>query len=423
MRKTFPLTGWDSLQLLTKRFSDQQVRAVVEFEGRLDETRLAEAIRSAVLAEPILACRVSRRFFHPRWTPVRGSDAGALLRIFVETDPEPAIRQLLIEDLDPWRGPIVRFGLVRSERDTLVINLDHTAGDAASVRSLAQLVAAFYSRPGRAAVADAAAYFGKRSFRDLLRLVPPGHTTRKPAAPPADSPPNWRFPWQPRAAGSAKRIELRFLPPARTETIVAFAAKRSAWLNDVFLAAYFRALARLLGEDRGVRALTIPVDLRKYLPARERPRVANFSASFIMTLRNGLGDSLDDTLGLVRAAMAAEKQGLPGLDQAAALSALADRIPYRILENRLAKGKAPISLPPPWFIALGVLRPESFAFGPVPAGNAFVLPSNTPAGGIFQLSASCFAQRTTLAVSFSGDETNDRVVKRFLDFYEAELPM
>ena len=45
-----------------------------------------------------------------------------------------------------------------------------------------------------------------------------------------------------------------------------------------------------------------------------------------------------------------------------------------------------------------------------------------PGGGIFQLSASCFAQRTTLAVSFSGDETNDRVVKRFLDFYEAELP-
>ncbi len=57
MRKTFPLTGWDSLQLLTKRFSDQQVRTVVEFEGRLDETRLAEAIRSAVLAEPILARR------------------------------------------------------------------------------------------------------------------------------------------------------------------------------------------------------------------------------------------------------------------------------------------------------------------------------------------------------------------------------
>ena len=422
MRKTFPLTGWDSLQLLTKRFSDQQVRTVVEFEGRLDETRLAEAIRSAVLAEPILARRVSRRFFHPRWTPVRGFDAGALLRIFVESDPEAAVRRLLAEDLDPWQGPIVRFGLVRSERDTLVVNLDHTAGDAASVRSLTQFVAKLYGHPERTSGPAAAAYFGKRSFRDLLRLVPPSPKAARPTPPPADSPPNWRFPWQPRAAESAKRIELRFLPPDRTDAVVAFAAKRSAWLNDVFLAAYFRALARLVGEAPGIPALTIPVDLRKYLPVRERPRIANFSATFVMTLRHGLGGSLDETLGLVRAAMATEKQGLPGLDQAAALSALAGRVPYRIIESRMAKGRAPISLPPPWFIALGVLRPETFAFGPVPAANAYVLPSVGSAGGIFQLSASCFAQRTTLAVCFSGDEANDQVVRRFLDLYEAELP-
>lgn len=422
MRKNFPLTGWDSLQLLTKLFSDQQVRAVVELNGRLDETRLAEAIGSAVLAEPVLAARVRRRFFHPVWTPVPGFDAGSLLRVFVETDPGPAILRLLAEDLDPLQGPVVRFGLVRSGRDTLVVNLDHTAGDAASVRSLAQLVASLYSHPERARRPAAPEYYQKRGFGALLRLMPPRHRAAKPAAPAASPPPNWRFPWRPGVAEAAKRIELRRLASDKTEALMAFAAKRSVWLNDVFLAAYFRALARLVGEGPGVPALTIPVDLRKYLAVRERPRIANFSASFTMTIAHDLGNSLDETLGFVRAAMANEKQGLPGLDQAAALSGLAERVPYRILENRLARGKAPISLPPPWFIALGVLRPESFAFGPIPARDAYVLPSVTRPGGIFQLSASCFASHTTLAVCFSGDDANDEIVNRFLTFYEAELP-
>jgi hypothetical protein len=31
--KSFRLTAWDCLQILTKKFSDQQVRMVVEFDG------------------------------------------------------------------------------------------------------------------------------------------------------------------------------------------------------------------------------------------------------------------------------------------------------------------------------------------------------------------------------------------------------
>jgi hypothetical protein len=40
------VTAWDRLQILAKRFSDQQVRMVVELDGRLDESRLVEAARA-----------------------------------------------------------------------------------------------------------------------------------------------------------------------------------------------------------------------------------------------------------------------------------------------------------------------------------------------------------------------------------------
>jgi NRPS condensation-like uncharacterized protein len=422
MPRSHRLTGWDSLQILTKLFSDQQVRAVVEFEGRLDEARLAGAIRTAVAVEPVLGCRVQRRFWHPRWKPLRSFDADALLKVVESYDTDTAVRQLLIEDLDPWRGPIFRISLVRGDSDTLVVNLDHTAGDAASVRLLTQLLASSYSRPAPATPAPARPYYDRRGFQSLLGLLPGGRRSGKPVAPSAGPRPPWRFPWRPAAAPGEKRIEMRRLSPERTATVLAYAGQKGAWLNDVLLAAYFRALARLIGPSEAVPALTIPVDLRKYLPAGDRPRIANFSASFTMALKEGIGDSLDDTLERVRAASAETKRGLPGLDQAASLSALADRVPFRIIEWRLAHGKAPISLPPPWFIALGVLRPESFAFGPVRVKRAYVLPSITRAGGVFQLSASCFASSLTLAVCFSGDEVNAGSVKRFLELYLTELP-
>jgi NRPS condensation-like uncharacterized protein len=422
MPRTPRLTGWDCLQLLTKKFSDQQVRMVVECDGRLDESRLAAAVRAAVEVEPILACRVQDRFFRPRWRPIPGFKAGMLMRTVNAADPGAEIVRLLGEDLDPFSGPLVRFSVVRGERDALVVNLDHTAGDAASVRALTYLLATLYNDPKRVSPARPDAHFAKRGFRSLQPLMAQSGGAKGRPGPPPPGEPGWRFPWREGVAEFRKRFLIRRLSPEKSAAIQDFCAARQGWLNDVFLAAYFRALARLVGGGQGARRLTVPVDLRAYLPARERPRIANFSASFEVALDQGLGGSLEETFGLVRAATTKEKQGRPGLGQAAFLTALADRVPYGIIRRRFETGKVRMTLPPPWFIALGVLRPESLAFGPVPARHAYSLQSVGRAGAVFQLSASLFAGSITLAVCFAGDDANEEVVTRFLDLYEIELP-
>ncbi len=422
MPRSYRLTAWDCLQILTKKFSDQQVRMVVELDGRLDESRLAAAVRGAVEAEPILTCRVQDRFFHPRWKPISRFNPDALLRIIPAADTAEEINRLLVEDLDPWQGPIAQIGLVRAERDTLVVNLDHTAGDAASVRSLTYLLSTLYNHPGRIQAPDRGAYFAKRGFRSLEPLMPHSDAKKGRATPPVAAAPSWRYPWQEGVTEFRKRLLVRRLAPARAEAVRNFAASRKSWLNDVFLAAYFRALDRLMGKDAGVPRLTVPVDMRSYLSARDRPRIGNFSASFELALDHGLGGSFEETLGLVRAATEKEKQGRPGLGQAAALSSLADRVPFRIMQSRFKRGKVRMTFPPPWFIALGVLRPESLSFGTVAARYAHSLQSVGRAGAVFQLSASLFAESITLAVCFAGDDANEEVVNRFLDSYEAELP-
>jgi NRPS condensation-like uncharacterized protein len=416
------LTAWDALQLLTKRFSDQQVRMVVELDGRLDDARLAEAVRVVVEAEPVLACRVRERFFRPVWTRIPDLDPQSLIRIVAGANPGDEILRLIVEDLDPRQGPVLKVGLVRGERDALVVNLDHTAGDAASVRSLAYLLASAYSHPERFSAPDRRAYFAKRRFQSLWPLLPETGRGRRPPMPPPPARPSWRFPWGNDAADVRKRLLIRRLEPTRAEAVRQFAASRGAWLNDVFLAAYFRVLAALVGEGTGVARLTVPVDMRSYLPARERPRIANFSASFEAALEDGVGRSFEETLGLVRAATEKERNGRPGLGQAAALSALADRVPYRLIKYRFDKGRVGMTLPPPWFIALGVLRPESLSFGSVAARHAHSLQSFGRAGLVFQLSVSSFRESFTLAVCFVGSGGQEEVVTRFLDAFETELP-
>ena len=283
---------------------------VVELDGRLDESRLVEAIGAVIEAEPVLACRVQDRFFRPRWVPGADRDAASLLRVIPSADPPGAIRRLLLEALDPWRGPVVRFALVRGERDAVVVNLDHSAGDAASVRALTYLLASLYGRPRPVPPADRAAYFAKRTFGSLRPLMPRTGGLMKLLRPPPPAEPSWRFPWRRGVTDYTKKILVRRLSPPKAAAVRTYAATRNAWLNDVFLAAYFRALAHLVGIDAGVPRLTVPVDLRAYLSAAERPRIANFSASFEPELRDGLGGSLDETLALVRAATEREKQGL-----------------------------------------------------------------------------------------------------------------
>jgi len=429
MPKSHRLTAWDALQLLTKLFSDQQVRMVVELDGRLDVARLADAIRAVFAAEPILGFHIQERFFRPRWKPLARLDAASVLRIVPAADPEAEIRKLVLEDLDPLRGPIVRFSVVRGERDAVVVNLDHTAGDAASVRGLAYLLAAAYGKPERIEPAEPAEYFGRREFTALEPLMP-SMKGKKLRDNPMPAQPPWQFPWggEPNAgANIRKRLCLRRVEAARAGAIRKFAADRGAWLNDVFLAAYFRALARLLAEtagggEHGAPRFTVPADLRSYLAARERPRIANFSSTFEAAPEGGLGGSFDETLARVRASTEKAKNGKPGLGSAAFMSAMVDRYPFRLIERRMDWGKIRSTVLPPWFIALGVLRPESLAFGPVAARAAYSLQSFGRAGNVFQLSASTFAETMTFAVCAVCDDAQEAAIRRLLDLYESELP-
>ena len=111
MPKWLRLTAWDCLQILTKEYSDQQVRMVVEFDGRLDESRLVEAVRAVLEVEPILACRVQDGYFHPHWKPVSPFNPETLLRIIPTADADREIHGLLVEDLDPCRTPIIDLEL------------------------------------------------------------------------------------------------------------------------------------------------------------------------------------------------------------------------------------------------------------------------------------------------------------------------
>ncbi len=316
---------------------------------------------------------------------------------------------------------MVRFGLVRSERDAIVINLDHTAGDGASARLLAYLLASAYSHPERMPACDAAEVFAKRHLDALWPFLRENGKRLRAKMPRRNRAPSWQFAWG-EAAQYSKRLVIRRIEGSRADAVNQFAAARGAWPNDLFLAAYFRALGGATEDASAVPRLTVPVDMRGYLSARHRPRIANMASAFEVELNDGLGESFDDTLRRVRAATEAQRNGRPGLAEAAFLSSFINRVPQRLMQKRFESGKIKMDAFAPWFIALGVLRPERLSFGRTSACRAYSLQSFGRAGAMFQIGVSSFRDSITVAVCFAGDPAQEARVNSILDRFVSELP-
>ena len=60
-----PAPMWDQMQYLIRKVSDQQIRAVIQFDGNVDQEVLRKAVRLSLDVEPVLGCRFVERDPHP----------------------------------------------------------------------------------------------------------------------------------------------------------------------------------------------------------------------------------------------------------------------------------------------------------------------------------------------------------------------
>ncbi|MDR0284619.1 MAG: hypothetical protein LBI33_06975 [Propionibacteriaceae bacterium] len=346
--------------------------------GRLDVDRLTDAVERAAAVVPESLCRFDARSVGFREAGFTGVDALAE-QSELSVGPE----------WDLEAGPQVKLLVGHgSAEDCLVIGISHILADAAGLRQYARLVSDIYCGQRVTTV-------NHRAVEPCLAGRPVGPATmaeRRNLGTTVPIPPV--LPVPPAEAGRHCRTVT--LPAPTVAALREVARARGATLNDVFLAAYARALARTLPAET-VR-IGCPADLRR--DSSGGLSIANLSGLYKVTVTVNPDDGFADTVDVVNAEMTVLRAANRHLAGVSELLAACRRTPRAWVVRGLRRRAAPRPIA---YSNLGVI-PAGLRFGDCPVTGGFLTQAYRHAGE-FQLGISTFngeTPTTTLSCAVTG---------------------
>jgi NRPS condensation-like uncharacterized protein len=306
-----------ALHVLGRQCGEMVIEMELTFERQLDEHSLARAVDLLLDAEPVLGCRLDVCAPTPRWTPVVTS----LRRRLTFTHAPEEYEQDRRTGLDATTNVQLATCLLRrTNGDRLLVKMTHEVGDGVGLQYLVSRLAAIYAQLGSdPAYRPNRNLNARRDFAQIVSNVPrhgyPGIL--------------WAFVrfmaprWFPRAthvlpleqesAGPWVPI-VKHVPAAQLRFLSRYGKARGSTLNDMFLAAAYRALASTRGRnERSALRISTTVDLRRWCRSPTPPSICNLSSFEHPFLMRKLGDDFDATLARVTAMTRRRKNSWPGL--------------------------------------------------------------------------------------------------------------
>jgi len=142
--------GDDVLHALSTYIYDQ-ITVVLTFAGRVDDARLARALRLTLDAEPVLGCRFWPGRWRSSWERLPDVETREHLEMVEVTDSEAFERGVdaFVALPDTPDGAVLLARLLRGPTDDrLCLRVRHVAADAGGAKEVAYLVAACYRALG-----------------------------------------------------------------------------------------------------------------------------------------------------------------------------------------------------------------------------------------------------------------------------------
>lgn len=403
---------FDLMQYFYLAAHDPVIRGLIRFSGRLDFDALRQAVDFSVCAVPQFGCCFSRETH--TWED-RGLSSGQMVHVEeAKDDGISRAHELLKESLDFLNGPHLKLYVVRGcSSDTLCVIISHLVTDGAGLRQYLYLLAELYSNcvkgtprrpePGDRSLRQITKQFNFREKLAILSAPMKFHRQDDSMLLPLEG-----------KAGETFFVTRR-IEPERFSKCIAYAKKKGATVNDLLMAAYFRAHHAMT--HCTVFEMPCPVDLRKYLPKENRCGVCNLTSSYMCRLSVQDGESFDETLRMVSAQMTAQKNSIACLKGPMALDLLFRGLPYPAVKRLFYKT---FSIPRVSYTNLGILSGEGLHFEGVPVADAY-LTTAVKHSPYFQVSVSTFAGRCTLTSNMNGPARDCKTVEAFYDRMIGEL--
>ena len=403
---------WDKMQYLFRAYYNRTMHASYFYDGTLDLDALKKTYVAVIKEIPVLHSTYHNNFIKPYWVVNENFDENDFFS-FVETD-DP------IKELDDFMGFTVpangkvqlRARVIRSNgKDILGVVVNHMCFDGSDMRYLNVKVVETYNnyiKTGKLTPdvkkgtrsADQVYYkLSKEDQKIAKRLFKNVSTVENKVI----------FPFAEDDGTEKCRLVREKLCREDFLKMKAKGKEMGATINDVLVAAYFRALYKNI--DTQGQGITVPCmyDLRKYTGGASLG-LTNMIGFMPATLSPDVGNTMQETIVKVMDALKASKEDrFTGLYSLPLL-----KLAYAIFPHFISEMAIRIGYTNPYIgmSNIGIINPLEFAFDGLTLVDAFY------SGAVkykpyMQLALTTFQNEITFSVGIRG---NDKDAEIFHDF-------
>lgn len=376
-----PSVAIDRAARLMAAVTEMMIQLEMEFAHRLDSERLSRAVRLMLDAQPVLGCRFCEDSNDPYWQRLDCDQAP----YFIQTGQSEQYEAFKIKLLDFNEEVQLQVCLFNdTQTDRLLLKVGHVASDTGGVKEICNQLAWIYNTlKTNPDYRPSPNLNGCRDFSEIEKYIPKSTRRRSIFKGMRDFSFNFSFNRSitfPMNDGPEQGLVFftRTIPADRVVALSGYGRERGATLNDIFLAAFYRAFAWAAKWDGKTQMrMSMTVDLRlHYLPEGKAEGICNLSAIEFPNLKTNLGADFEATLKNVNAITGKMKKNGFGLSQFTFVVPMLELSPYqfrvknvhRFLRKSVEKGK--IS---PALTNLGPIDEQTVTFDK-PAIKAHVLP-------------------------------------------------
>lgn len=287
--RNYEVQPLDLMQYINTRYHEPFIHEQIEFTGHFDLNKFKDAIYKLIEVFPLLKCYYDCQ----KNVYIENEDFNIddILRI----DDEYALSSLLTESLDMKRK-LIQFTL---SKNFLIITISHLICDGVGFKNLIYLFCDFYNQK----TSDDFQFLMNRKFSQLTTKVKLNtwsmlnmfismlHSYRNKKI-------------YDKRSDEHDYLVKRTISASYMSIVHTLAKVQGATLNDVFLAAYARAICM----QYGCKKISIPctVDLRKY--AKDKTGIANLTGSYTINIKMNQKDGFTKTLAAVSKKMKKQKR-------------------------------------------------------------------------------------------------------------------
>ncbi|MBT0132348.1 module of peptide synthetase [Listeria seeligeri] len=396
--------------------NDHHLHTVLTFDNHLNISTLKKAVQLSAEKLPLLLCHFKETSNGASWQESVFS-ADDLVFLVETTTPDEEVNQALVKKLSTENGPQICLTVIRTKTsDQLVIILNHMLADGAGFKQYLYLLSDLYSKllenpeyhvklsPGSRGLKQVFDQFPRKQKHEILTKQKNQSPVQNPKIPLQGDANNPRIIW-------TKTSKQQFA------SLISYAKKHNATVNDVF----FAAMALTIHQVTGQTAMSIdcPVDLRKYLPKNRTPGITNLTAN--ITCQIAATDSLtsfEETLHIVKKSLQPQKNSLAALRIYYLLEIIFQKKSYAIAKKASEKL---YSIPKTSFTNIGIIDEEKLVFKNSYLQDCFICGSLKYAP-FFQVAATTFRGELTLSTNLHGTSHDHNWQADFLQKMIQQFP-